>query len=369
MNTWCESLANWLGEKSGRSAGLWAALGLMIAAAVYVHPAVKATILGLEYAALSDDLSRTFSGSPVAFRILTPAISYLLGCHGHLIIITNLLIATALLATVYYLFRVQNFSSGDAFIAAFIMSFSLVTLTTIYCGGYTDSMTYLLVFLMWWYRGKRRLFYFLFLLALLNRESVLFLIPWFAYLQLTEVSPKSRGIIDLTVGYALTLSLYLAFRWWVGNQGEVGLGWQYYLHPLVADPFCWLRDTYPFCGLGLFSVFKLLWCIPILAGIDLWRRGARSDVYSMVLLTICGLSQLLVAVDSSRMLTLAFPVVLIGLLHLFRTNAFSFRNWAGYLLVGNLLVPQLYTGSHIVLIMESIPGKFLTYLIRGEGSW
>jgi len=369
MQTWFDITANWIEHKSGRAAGLWIALGLLLAAGVYVRPAVKTTILGMEYAALSDDLSRALSGSPVAFRILTPAISYLLGFRGHLIIITNLLIATALLATVYYLFRGRDFSSGDALKAAFIMAFSLVTLTTIYCGGYTDSLTYLLVFLMWWFRRKRQLFYFLFLLALLNRESVLFLIPWFAYMRFTETWPKSHAIIDLTAGYALILSLYLAFRWWVGNHGEVGLGWQYYLRPLATDPFYWLRETYPFCGLGLFTVLKLFWCIPILAGIDLWRRGDRKTVYSMCLLTVCVLAQLLVAVDSSRMLTLAFPVVLMGLLHLFRTNAFSFRSWGEYLLVGNLLVPQLYTGSHIVLVMESVPGKFLMYLIRGEGSW
>ena len=366
---WINQTSDWIQAKAGRTAGIWIALGLMVAAGIYVRPAVKAVVLGLQYAALSDDLSRAFTGNPVAFRILTPLISNLLGFHGHLIIITNLLVAAALLATIYYLFKARTGSSGDALAATAVIAFSLVTLTTIYYGGYTDSMTYLLVFLMWWFRQKRLIFYVLFLLALLNRECVLFLIPWYAYLRWVEISSKLRATVDLATGFALVLCLYMTFRWWMGSQGIISLGWEYYLSPLARDPLYWLKDTYPLCGLGLFTVLKLCWCVPILAGWDLWRRGKRSEVYSMMILTICVLAQLLVAVDSSRMMTLVFPVVLMGLLHLFQTNAFSFRSWVGYLLVGNLLVPQLYTAASFVEVMRSVPGNIVMILLQGKGSW
>jgi len=143
----------------------------------------------------------------------------------------------------------------------------------------------------------------------------------------------------------------------------------YYLGPLRDDPFYWLVKSYPHSGLGLFTVFKLLWAIPVVAAVGLWRDGERREVYSMAILLVCTSAQLILAFDSSRMLTLCFPVVLIGLVYLFRSNAFHFRAWAVPLFIGNLIVPQLYTAGHTVEIMNSVPGNLLLMLLGVKDSW
>jgi hypothetical protein len=364
-----DKIVEWLEVKAGRASAVWIALGFMVAAAIYVRPAVNTVALGNLYARMAEYPFTLIDGTYVGYRILTPLLSYFLGFRGQLIIITNLLVAAAVLALVFYYFRSRTPSPGDALYAVAVMAFSLVTLTTIYYGGYTDSMTYLLVFLMWWFRQKRWLFYVLFLLALMNRECVLFLIPWFAYLHVSEASSKKLAVVDLLTGFYLVGSVYIPFRWLVELYGSVVLTTEHYLTPMRHAPLCWFWNSYPQSILGLFTVFKLMWVIPVLAIIGLWRSGRRREVYSMLLLMACVCAQLLIAYDSSRMLTLSFPVVLLGLAYLFQSNAFSFRKWAVPLFLCNLLVPQLYTAAHIVEIMHSTPGNILMLVLGAKEGW
>ena len=364
------SLASWFEGRFGkRSAGLGISLVLMVIAGLYVRPAVKTVALGVHYGRMAEDPFAFIPGIAVVFRILTPLISYLLGFRGQLIIITNLLMAAALLVLVYHYFRSRTPQPGDALYAAGVMAFSLVTLTTVYYGGYCDSLTYLIVFLMWWLRSNRPVFYLLFFLGMLNRECLLFLIPWFAYLHLCECRCKWRGLLELVIGLGIALGLYYVYRSWIGSHGEVPFRARYYLEPLLEDPLHWIRYSYVYWGTGFFSVFKLLWCLPLVAGVSMWRNVLRRELFSMVLVSACAISQLVIAYDTSRMLTLSFPVVLVALLHLFKTNAFGFRGWAGYVLVGNFLVPQLYTASRYVEVMYSTPGNIIMLLLFRKDGW
>lgn len=364
-----DKAVGWLEERSGKLAGLWVALGLMMAAAVYVRPAVKTIALGVLYGRMAEDPFTVIDGNYVAFRILTPLLSYLLGFRGQLIILTNLLTATALIYLVYIYFRARAPRPGDALYAAAVMAFSLVTLTTVYYGGYTDSLTYLLLFLMWWLREKPVAFYLLFMLGMLNRECMLFLMPWFVFLRWECRKNLGFTLVEAMVGFCLALAPYYLVRHWIGSQGEVPFRAMYYLQPLLDDPFHWLRQSYSNWGLGLFTTLKLFWIVPLLAVIGLWRARERRQVVSMLLLIGCVFSQLIIAYDSSRMLTLAFPVVLIGLTYLLRTNAYDFRRWAGFLLLANFLVPQLYTAASTIETMYSLPGNILMLLLLGKVGW
>ncbi len=364
-----DRFADWLEDKSGHVAGIWVALGLIAAAAIYVRPAINTISLGVLYGRMADDPFTLIDGNYVAFRILTPLLSYLLGFRGQLIIITNLLVACTLLALVYTYFRSRTSRPGDALFAVAVMAFSLVTLTTIYYGGYTDSLTYLIVFLMWWTRRRPVWFYSLFMVGMLNRECMLFLVPWFVFLRWEERGSLGKTLAEAAIGIGLALMPYYFVRQWIAAQGEVPFRAMYYLKPLLDNPLYWLRRSYPYCGLGLFTVFKVFWIIPLMAGLAMWRSGERRQVMSMLLLLGCAFSQLVIAFDSSRMLTLAFPVMLIGLLYLFKTDSYNFRTWAGYLFVGNLLVPQLYTAANTVEIMYSLPGNILMLLLKDKVGW
>lgn len=151
---------------------------LILAAMFYARVDTQTGFLGTYYVKLAKNPFAFDQTNPVSYRLLTPFLSWLIGFRGRGgLIILNLLLSGLFVGAVYSYYRKTFQQAGDAFLAAVIATFSLVVLTSIYCGGYCEIMSYLLIFLMWRFRTKRPLFYCLFLLGLLNRESVAFLIP------------------------------------------------------------------------------------------------------------------------------------------------------------------------------------------------
>jgi hypothetical protein len=337
---------------------------LIVAAGIYVRPASHCDFMGKYYAQLAAHPFSPAPDNPVPFRILTSLISYLLGFRGQLIILTNLIFAFALIYSVYMYFRKATPRAGDAIFAAGTMTFSLVTLTTIYYGGYNDSLTYLIIFLMWQFRGKRPLFFLLFLLGLLNRESIAFLVPWFYFLSITDNPRKLRGIINPIIGFALSFGFYYILRHWIVPQNQIIYSAHYYLTPLLRDPLLALRQCYSHIGLGYFTVFKALWIFPAVAAISLWKMRRWNQLISIILITLGSFAQLLVAYDSSRMLTIGFMVMIISLLHLFRENPFQFRRWIAPIFLFNLIIPQMSTAGQKVDIMHSLIGYMIQYSIK-----
>jgi hypothetical protein len=80
-------------------------------------------------------------------------------------------------------------------------------------------------------------------------------------------------------------------------------------------------------------------------------------------------AQMVIAFDTSRMLTLSFPVMLISLNYLMRTKACCFRVWATPLFLMNLLIPQLYTAAASIEVMHSTPGNVIMMLFFGKPGW
>jgi hypothetical protein len=315
--------------------------------------------LGYHYARLAEDPFAFDSDNPVAFRILTPLISYAIGFRGCSIIITNLIISAIFIGIVYYTFRRTTSRPGDAFLGALAGTFSLVILTSIHCGGYCDILTYLIIYLMWLFRRKSVPFYFLFFLGLLNRESIAFLVPWFIFISLQASDRKGLCVIKVIIGYALTLSLYYLFREMAGMETDVKYSMAYYLRPLLSDPIRGFQITYYYHGLGFFSVYKALWVFPFAAVILFCKQRNFVSLSSMILVMFCAYAQLAVAQDTSRMLTLGFMIMFISLHHLFQTDFYRFRAWAFWAVLFNLLIPQVYTAGHKVEVWQS----YLSHLI------
>jgi hypothetical protein len=333
--------------------GLLVALALLAAACLYVNPARRCLTLGVSYAELARHPFSLSPDSPVGYRRLTPAISYCLGLRGEGIILTNLLIALALLYAVYRWARRTLPQPGDAFFAAAFLAFSMPVLSTISFGGYCDALTYLLAFLMW--RARRRSWALagLLFLGLLNHESTTFLIPWFIFLRATETDGGKRGL-GVQIGYiALAVALYAGYRHLITQQGPSTMTPGFYLGPIKHDLLYWVRPAAANWPIGLFSVFKLLWVLPILAAVASRREGGRSLFRSQVLLLCCAAAQLFLAYDTTRLLTLAYPVMVFSLAYLFARDVFGIRRWAGWLLLANLAVPQFHTAGRIVAVLYS----------------
>jgi hypothetical protein len=342
------------------AAVFWAFI-LLLAAGIYVRPATSTTALGVQYAELSRDPLRVFRPSPVGesvrpesvgieHRLLTPVISYALGLRGERIIFTNLLIAAGLLGCVFAWFRRRVSRPGDALLAGAVVALSLVTLTTVYYGGYCDSMTYLIIFLMWWARSRPAVFYGLFFLGMLNHESIGFLIPWFALITRDQYRTRTQWILGTVVGVGLVLAIYVGYRALLTSRMTAGAPGAY-LAPLRRDPLHWLRRSTPYQGLGLVSVFKLAWVFPCVAFLGLWRDGRRREAVAVALPIACAAGQFVVAYDSSRLFTLGFMSMVLALRYLFEEDRFGFRRWALPVLVVNLLIPQIFTAGNVVVVM------------------
>jgi hypothetical protein len=277
--------------------------------------------------------------------------------------------AAALLCLIFGYFRNRLNQPGHAFYAAAVIAFTQVTLITIYLGGYTDSTTYLLIFLMWWFRSKPIAYYLLLFLAILNRESVVFIAPWFIYLQWMDHGFNWRTIFKHFFGYSLVALAVFMVRTAITLQGEVPFTISYYFAPLLDDPMHWVRRWYPHVGLGFFGLFKALWLIPLAAVLSWWQERDYRSIFSVLLLLFCTWAQMLIAFDSSRMLTLGFMVMIVSLARLFSTDAFHFRRWAIGLLLINLFIPQTYVAAHTIEFMYSIVGILFHNFVLDHPIW
>ena len=358
METVNQSRISQIIEKSENRFGripfaLLVALLLMILAAIYVRPALETVVLGNAYAELASD-PFSENANAVGFRILTPLLSYALGLKGNLIIVTNLMLAFTFLFITFICFRKKLSDPTDALFGTAVFAFSLVTLTTICYGGYCDSATYLIVLGMWILRSNSIAFYVLLFLGLLNRESILFLLPWFIFLGVSEADSKVRTVAKMLLGYGLVFVLYYLFRTWVSSFRPVTFDFEYYFEPLLENPLAYFNKSYGHQGLGYFTVFKAMWIFVFAAVLSFWNKRMIRPMIEICLILFFVWTQMFIAWDSSRMLTLAFPVMLISLLHLFKTNPYNFRNWGYLVLFFNLIIPQMYTAAHIIEFMRSI---------------
>jgi len=344
------------------------AIVLMIIAAIYVRPAIRTVAMGNSYAALSSD-PLGHDNNPVGYRILTPLISYLMGLRGQFIIITNLFFATVLLVLSYCYYRSLEFEPFDAILGTSILTFSLVTMTTIYYGGYCDSLTYIIVFLMYWCRTRPLVVSFLLLLGLLNRESIIMLMPWYLYIALLESGNKKKTLVLYGVGIAAVLSVYWGYREWVSSLKEVYFDMDYYFDPLKTDLLKYFKKSFGYQALGLFTVFKAFWFLVLVTVFYWWKTRQWHQLISIAILVGVTWLQMLIAWDSSRMMTLCFPIMIISVTYLKQTNCLDFRSWAWYLVVSNFFVPQLYTSGNIIEKMHSTIAKLAAMILLKDVNW
>ncbi len=337
---------------------------LMLALFLYVRPSSQCAFIGQAYAEMASRPFGFHARNVVPHRVLTSLISYLLGLRGQLIIITNLLFAAGLLYAVYLHFRKIFIQPADAFFASAIIAFSLVTINTVYYGGYNDSLSYLIIFLMWSFVSKRILFHVLFLLGLFNRESIVFLMPWLAFISLSSSRNKWTRGMELAVGFAVSLGLYFWFRHWLALHQEINYSLDYYLGGFFNDPFKQLKFQFPTLGLAVFSVFKVLWIIPLIAFYKMCRKKEFKLMVSVVLLLACAAGQLLIAFDASRMLTLGFLIMPVSLAYLFKQDEYRIRDWLPAVFLFNLFIPNCFVAAGKIEVIHSLLSYAISHWLR-----
>ncbi len=347
-----ESVRARIGE---HGAALLISLVFFAAAAFYTRPVLSLGGFGEQFAALAKEPFGINPAIGFPHRILTPLLSYLLFLRGELIIITNVLAAWLVLYTGYRYFRSRFDRPVEAVAGVAILAFSLVTLNSMFNSGYTDSITSLLLLLMWWVRSRPKLFWLCFLLALFNRESVAFMIPWFVFLRMQDRDrPHRDRLFEVLVGLALSLGTYGLFRYWLAGRQDVVYSLSFYLKHLPANPIFWLVQSGWYQFLGLFTVFKTIWIVPIIAGIRSWREN-REVAWSMLILLGCTWAQFVIAYDSSRLFTQGFLIVVIAIEYLFSARKQWSVKLVGWSVALGLFVPQWYTAAKQVVLFRPLP--------------
>jgi hypothetical protein len=153
--------------------GFLLGMALVGIAAVYVTPAFHTVSLGAFYEILSLNPFNFPAANPLQLRILTPLLAYFLFFRGPLFLLFPLLVGVLFLTLIYTHYRKQDFGPLESLGMASLMAFSTPILHLLHFQGYTDTTSYLLLFLCL-ILIKTPLWFLFFGLAILNHESNLF---------------------------------------------------------------------------------------------------------------------------------------------------------------------------------------------------
>lgn len=316
--------------------------------------------LGRYYELLANNPFDYSYNNPVAFRILTPLISFLLGLKGKGIIITNLLITYIFIGVIFGYYKNQL---GNNFWGLFVTLAGITSLalsTSVHCGGYADILTYLIIFLIWVKQHNRWYFLLLFGLSLFNRESIIFLLPWFLLLYFKNHHFRFGDTIQLMIGLLIIFVLYYLFRSHISAHQEIKYSLSYYLDPILNKPFDIFLITVKFHMLGFLSVLRFLWAVPLLAIYYYFSRKENLKGLSIVLIIILSYLQLFIAQDTSRMFTLSYIVLFLPIVDLYNSNFLKFKRWFPILVLLNLIAPQIYTAGHNIEIWHNFLIRLLS---------
>lgn len=337
---------------------------LLAAAAVYTTPALGPVNHGVAFAELSRAPLDFETANPLRYRILSPLVAHVLGLRGDLFVFFPLGVAVLLLAGIYAWSRRRGLGPAESVGVAALLAFSSPILFTLHFQGYTDTVSYALLFGAWLLRTRLVFSAALFALALLNHEGNLFLAPWLLFGWL-EGRRGVRAVAPGLAAVALAALPALAWRAYVSRYAEVDYTVLHYLDSWHLWSF--LFHTARGLWLGIFMAFKLFWALPILAAREARGRGDRAALAALALPVAGALASLAVGTDTSRLVGLAFPSILLAALALRgRTlEGRPFREWLWILIGWNLLVPQYYVGQSWAFVFFPLPVTVVLEMVFG----
>lgn len=343
------------------------ALLLLLISSIYVTPALNTINWGECYQELSVTPFNFKVHNPVRLRILTPLLGYILFFRARFYIFLPLLTGVLFLASIYIYFRKNEFSQCESLGMSALMAFSSPILFVLHFQGYTDTTSYFLLFLSLIFIEKPYIWVTLFSLSLLNHESNLFAAPWLLFLALRQDKSFFK-CVQVIVLLLISLLPLLLFRHYVTSQCNVLLSKGFYLS-VQRMIHCW-NTVARYLPLGFFEAFKLFWFFPMAAFLQLVVTKQMREAIWLCLVVTCASAQLLFATDTSRLLCLAFPAILMGakrVRSLWGRDMFVRRLW---LIIGlNFLVPQYYIGQSTAIPFYPLPVSLVLKFVFGVDAW
>lgn len=335
---------------------------ILLASALYVWPKINLEYHGIGYAELSKNIFNLEHTSDLRYRILSPFLGWLTRMKGDRFQIIPWTFLLAFLASAYYEFRRLKHNPALAFLASAILGFSATTFIPLISPGYVDPASYLFILCAFLRIDKIIHSAICVALALLNHESVVFLIPallTYHFLQYRSFSHSFRylGLI------LIAIVPYATYRLWINAHQEVNFSTNFYFsYNNIKE--C-LNVTIIYAPMAVFYAFRLFWFFPVFASYKAWgkNQSLRILLYLAILLPVT--AQLIIAFDSTRLFCLAFPAIIIGLMDLTKymgEKAITRKGWA--LFTFNLLIIPFFVGRDQVFHLHSGLYRLVIYLVQ-----
>ncbi len=324
---------------------------LLFVAAIYVTPSIAPKELGRGYAALSINPFDFNEHNNLRLRILTPLLAHYLGLRGKLYIIFPLIIALFFLTTVYFFLR-KRLLPLESLYTTMLICFSSPILFLLHYQGYVDVTSYLIILLIIIYIKKVYVWIPFMALLLLNHESNLFIVPSLLFMHYLSVSDKTKATVYIITGTILALIPFYFFRSYISELSPVEYNFKMYISQIKEN----IKVVLPYCGVGIFYAFKLFWLFPALAIFLYWKEKNKQQLLLFLLILLGALGQLVVASDTSRLLGLAFLLILFSAFKIKETYGTAlFTKWSFYLILVNFLIPQFYVGQSVMIPFYPLP--------------
>ncbi len=335
---------------------------------IYVTPAQGPIIHGEGYAWLAQNPFDFARGHELQNRILTPLMAHYVGIRTPFMFMMFInMICAFFIATAYVACRHEELPPQIAALAAAIFAFSSPVFFQIHYAGYTDITSYALVFLAILTVRRRFLWALFLMLAMLNHERNIFVYPWFIFyyflrndrrflrtawagtMMVLSLVPW-RLYVQMVASYkapALSVDHYLDLNWW-GTFGSIS------------------AHLYT----GFFQTFKLMWALPAYAIIIHARRKDFAEIALYCMIVGSAFIALFFATDTSRLLSISFPVIWLGFIALAKEwDAPTFYRRVALLFLLNLFVPQYYVGQQREYRFHSLPASWLWNKLFAVVTW
>ena len=301
-------------------------------------PALSPINHGEGYAFLAHYPFDFAGGNALQNRILTPLIAHYVGIRTAFMFIMFLnAICAFFAATAYVACRDEELPPQIAALAAAIFTFSSPVLFQIHYAGYTDITSYALVFLAMLTARGRFLWALFLALAMLNHERNLFVYPWFLFYYFLRNDRRF-----LRTAYAGTLMVLSLVPWrlyvqMVASYKAPAFSVEHYLNLNFGGTF---GSISAHLYSGFFQTFKLMWALPAYAIIIHARRKNFAEIALYFMIVGSAFLNLFLATDTSRLLSISFPVIWLGFITLAKEwEAPTFYRRVALLFLLNLFVP------------------------------
>lgn len=338
----------------GRLTWLVVGLALTLVAAIYVTPAYEPINHGTFYSSLSIHPLDLNNREPVRMRILSPLIGHILFLRGRIYLVFPLLVIIIFNGAIYWYGRREGLSELASWGLAVLMAFSMPTFFQLHFAGFSDSLTYLLLFLCLVFVDKVAIWTPLFMLALFNHEAALFFAPVLVWRYVGREMPLRRWLAGPAAVILAVIPVAL-FRWYIEAHSAVELSEAGNLN--VRNVLHIGHAVIEYFGLGFFMAYRLFWVIPVFAIMIELKRRRYFEVISLALPIACALAQLLIAMDTSRLIAFAFPSIIGGamVIHNWLGDRRRFALYLWSLIALDLLVPAYYVGATEILPLIPLP--------------